>query len=263
MANESIDKILNELKRIESILKQSKVTGKIRDIERDIILSKLRNIYEIIHILQPHEVELDASPIVKKEPIGEVSTKIIDVAAKQEDENKKIVAIHEEVIFEEEDNLSAEPKSEKNNPVPDEISLDINNSVTGKPLSESVAPVGVKLKQEPSGTILAEKFQENKSFLNEALANYQYLQNIAKKYQTKPIADISSAISLNDKFLYIKELFNNDANLYKQTIEVLNNSGDFNSAIQYIDENFQWDINDFQVQKIMELVHRRYMSPNE
>ena len=68
---------------------------------------------------------------------------------------------------------------------------------------------------------------------------------------------------LNDKFLYIKELFSNDGNLYKQTIEVLDNAGDFNSAVKYIDEHFEWDFSDFQVQKIIELVHRRYMPSDE
>ena len=242
MSSESIDKILKELERVEIMLLHFQNTGNIPNIEREIVLSKLRNIYEFIHIIQIPEVEKLAELKIE----NELLTK-------------------SELIEKEVENLPV-PESQ---PELKEFSLieiveDINtNYITESQLTDSQDVIQVKSKQEPPASILADKFHTDKDFLNEALANYQHLQNLSKKYQTKPIKDISSAISLNDKFLYIKELFNNDGNLYKQTIELLNNSGDFNSAIKYLDEHFQWDFNDFQVQKIIELVHRRYMPSDE
>jgi hypothetical protein len=87
--------------------------------------------------------------------------------------------------------------------------------------------------------------------------------DIAKKMQTRPLKDISSAISLNEKYVFIKELFNNNANLYESTIEKLNNAFDFNEAIRYLDQRFEWDFDEEEVQKLLELVRRRYAPANE
>lgn len=241
MANESIDKILGELKKVELILRQFNDNGKIPDIERDIILSKLRNMYEIIHLVQLQEVDKLDKIKIQREQVKEIEPK---------DCQEKAPSIPEPISQNEVSTLIGPP-------------IEINTEKIEEQII--VAPISQKVtvKPEPSATILAEKFQQDKNFLNEALANYQHLQNLSKKYQTKPIKDIFSAISLNDKYLYIKELFNNDGDLYKKTIEILNNSGDFDTAIRYIDEHFRWDFNDFQVQKIMELVHRRYMPSDE
>ena len=138
-----------------------------------------------------------------------------------------------------------------------------NTSKISKEDSESGE---IKVKQSPVSNkpeqtvILAEKFQQDRSFLNEALAKYQPNTDISKKFQLAPISDIHSAINLNDKFIYIKELFHDDHILFKETIEKLNHFSSFNEAVAYIDHHFDWDFDDFQVQKILELVHRRYQS---
>ncbi len=241
MSSESIDKILMELKRVEIMLLQFQKTGKIPDIEREIVLSKLRNIYEFIHIIQIQAVEKSIESTVDNELL--IRSQTID---------KEV----EEVSI-------PEPEPVLNDFTLIEIAEDVSTNSAEILLTDTQVIQPAKNKPEAPVPIIVDQFRTDKDFLNEALANFQHLQNLSKKYQTKPIKDISSAISLNDKFLYIKELFNNDGNLYKQTIEVLNNSGDFNNAIKYIDEHFQWDFSDFQVQKILELVHRRYMPSEE
>ena len=58
------------------------------------------------------------------------------------------------------------------------------------------------------------------------------------KLQNKPITDLAKAIGINDKFLFIKELFGGDSDLYNQTIKHLNHFTDLNEAIIYLQENF-------------------------
>ena len=81
--------------------------------------------------------------------------------------------------------------------------------------------------------------------------------------QNRPLHDLFSAINLNDKFLFIKELFNDDATLYQKTIEKLNTSANFNESVQFLDQHFTWDFEDEQVQKLLELVRRRHIPANE
>jgi hypothetical protein len=235
MKNESIDKILDELERTRQFLMKFRDTGKMPDIERDIVLAKLRNMYEFVQLVQPEIVAAGsinvASVIDEKEP--EVHVEPIE---------SKPVTI-------EFDNSAAEKLS-----VPEEKELEIESveEVIIKPQVKSSTTTTVKKE------ILAEKFQ-TQSFLNEALSQFQNVTDLSKKMQNQPLKDIFSAINLNDKFLFIKELFNNDAALYQSTVEKVNNAGNFNDAVRYLDGNFSWDFNEQMVQKFLELVRRRFM----
>jgi hypothetical protein len=230
MAKEMFDKMIEDLERVENILKNSKATGKIPDIERDIMLSKLRIIYEFLLLYQPE--------IVKEKNISP-----------KKDEVKPSVVL--ETKSPEPIQIKTEPKSEpeekavpKPEPHPETIPTP---EKPGKPVI-SAAPT----------TILAEKFITEKSFLNEVLTQYANTYDIAKKFQNSPINDIFTAIGINEKFLFIKELFSNNAELYQRTIEQLNLASDFNEAIEYIDKNFTWNFESTTVHNLLELIRRRH-----
>lgn len=217
MAKETIDKILQELENVKSILQKVNTNGKFPDIEKDIALSKLRNIYEFISFIHP----VPSAPVATEESTASVKP--------AEDNKKKVETIE---------------KHNKNDEFP-EVTPPITENSPAKPVKEE---------------ILAEKLKESGEFMNEVLARYANTFDISKKIQSQPIQDISVAIGLNDKFLFIKELFNNNADLYKHTIDTLNKASDFNNAIQYVDSNFKWDFENPSVQKLLELIRRRFPS---
>jgi hypothetical protein len=250
MKNESIGKILEELEKTRQFLVKFQASGKIPDIERDIVLGKLRNMYEFIQLIQPEEVErpVEVINIEPQQPKAQTSVmpepepKVIEFDQPKE-AVKEVVneTVKEELIPEPEPEPVLEPQpqqesQQESQPIP-----------TPEP------------HHKPARTeILAEKFQ-SPSFLNETLAKYQDVTDLSKKMQSQPIKDIFSAINLNDKFLFIKELFNNDAALYQSTIEKLNNAANFNDAVRYLDGNFTWDFSETLVQNFLELVRRRFL----
>jgi hypothetical protein len=245
MAKEMFDKIIEEFGRIENILRASKTTGKIPEIERDIMLSKLRNIYEFLLLYQPDIIENKAIPPQKDEikPDPIILT-----------ENAEPLHIKAEQI---------PPPEKKLIPTPEQGSV----SKTKPEQHQEITPTSEKYEKPiiataPS-TILAEKFITKKSFLNEVLTQYANTYDIAKKFQNSPINDIFTAIGINDKFLFIRTLFNEDAELYQSTIEKLNHAGDFNEAIEYIDQNFTWDFESATVHKLLELIRRRHTMDRE
>lgn len=247
MTNETIDKILNELKRVERILVNIRETGKLSDIERDIILAKMRTMYEFIQFIQPDGIEYSSKTHEFKDILSPSHNQKADYLIEKTD---NVIIPSAEII-----ELIPAPESEK-----PEVVVSVPKPPEIVKLEESPKPIKrseIKAKTE----ILAEKFG-TKSFLHETLSQYQNTHNLSKKYQHTPLKDIFSAISLNDRFLFIKELFNNDTVLYQKTIEILNSSGDFNEAVKYLDTQFHWDYNESMVQKLLDLIHRRYL-PNE
>lgn len=235
MKNELIDKILEELDKARQLLVKCKETGKVPDIERDIIMGKLRNMYEFIQFAQSEKIEDDLPEQVETTIEPEPSV----IQEESQSNTIEFDTVKEEKVVVEEKITVTEKKTEEPSPVK-QTTVDVKVHANGQP------------------EILADKFQ-NKSFLNEALSQLQNVSDVSKRVQNQPIKDIFSAINLNDKFILIKELFHNDTALYQSTVEKLNNAGNFNDAVRYLDGNFAWDFADPLVQNFLELVRRRFL----
>jgi len=241
MNKETINKNLNDLERVGQILQKFLEVGIMPDIEKDIAISKLQSIYEFTQQIQPDKpLKTDGLDIIIKEKEEPKIVKEITPVIKENITEKKIE--------------KEEPIATK--PVPEKKTKETTRSKTQntKIKTEHANPIKTE--------ILADQFQQ-KSFLNEALSQYKNMSDISKKLQSRPLKDISSAISLNEKYLFIKELFNNDSDLYHKTLEKLNNAPNFNEAIRYLDGRFEWDFDEEQVQRLLELVRRRYAPTNE
>ncbi len=76
------------------------------------------------------------------------------------------------------------------------------------------------------------------------------------------IFDIKSAISLNDKLLFIKDLFNGYSLAYSEAIELLNRYDDFASADAFLRENYaqknNWASKPETVDKLYTILRKRF-----
>ena len=79
------------------------------------------------------------------------------------------------------------------------------------------------------------------------------------RFQQKPITNISAAIGLNDRFLYIRTLFGGNATELADTVAKLNAMQSFDEAMQYIGSHYQWDMEDAVTVQFLELVNRRFI----
>lgn len=73
-----------------------------------------------------------------------------------------------------------------------------------------------------------------------------------------PVRDVRSAISLNDRILFIRELFHSDAELFQSTIERINSMVELDDVVSMLSEGFaQWDMNSDTVYRFMMAVRRK------
>lgn len=77
------------------------------------------------------------------------------------------------------------------------------------------------------------------------------------------ITDLKQAITLNDKLLYIKDLFNGYNLAYSEAIDILNRYNSFDEADQFLQSNYavknQWGTKQATVDKFYALLKRRYV----
>lgn len=100
---------------------------------------------------------------------------------------------------------------------------------------------------------VAEIFAQEKS-INESLAA---TQSIDHKVSALPLSRLEQAIGLNDRFLFIRELFNNDAGLFNQAIRQIDQMQSLSEAVNFLNGNFKWKKNEASL-KFAQLVKRRF-----
>ena len=94
--------------------------------------------------------------------------------------------------------------------------------------------------------------------INETLAQQKTGNDLSSKLQTAPLSSISLGIGLNDKFLFIRELFKSDNVLFNNTIKQLDSMGSLEKALDFVKHNFDWDEKNETAQKFVHLIHRRH-----
>ena len=76
--------------------------------------------------------------------------------------------------------------------------------------------------------------------------------------ESRHIESLASAIGVADRFMLIRELFDNDEEAYRGAIEQLDTIGSFDDCVVYIAENFSWRANSEGAKYMMELLQRKY-----
>lgn len=72
------------------------------------------------------------------------------------------------------------------------------------------------------------------------------------------VKDVRSAISLNDRVLFIRELFGGDAGLFQKAVDDINAMGSLDEMIAYVNERHPgWDLDSDTVYRLMMAVRRK------
>lgn len=72
------------------------------------------------------------------------------------------------------------------------------------------------------------------------------------------VSDIRQAISLGDRFLFQRELFAGNGELMQKTLDELNTLGSLDEAMEYVQENFEWDMECTAVKLFENVLKRRF-----
>lgn len=102
---------------------------------------------------------------------------------------------------------------------------------------------------------------EQKESLNDRLKQDQ--PELGNKLKDTPIKDLRKAIGVNDKFLFIRELFRGDEAMYERSIKTINNFHILPEAEYWISRELKvklgWDDRSDAAQVFNQLVRRRFL----
>ncbi len=252
--------------------KLEKDAGSVSQIDKDLLLEKTRRLYERMMALEEAE-KTEKAPV--QEPDALLPT---EVAGPE--------PVPETPLSEAETQQEAGPESQleiktpEPKPVPEEIPEET--------IEKTVVKEEVPVQEKPQETVPAEKkpgspVQEEKpepevsaakpaettldlfsaapqETLGETLKPSEE-PALADTLQSSGISDLREAIGINDKFLFINELFNGDLERYNKVLDELNGFAGLPGAQTYLAElqvQYQWDEESPAYRKLGDLLVRKF-----
>lgn len=268
----AINLVKGEIKIIlETLTEQvntiSQYEGKIPQIELDIIMANIRKLYERFydlndinnkHVVVKTEIIENQAPEKKEEkPETRDSVDKKEVITDQVPDTKEII-FEIGSVYDTNDSVQEAKQKEK-------------TEITTKEQSSQVEPPK-KLKVEKGKTedlfsmtekeTVADKFKETNKSVHEKISSEKNDKTVAEKIGKSSIPSLKSAIGINDKFLFINQLFKGDLQGYNKAIDKLNactNIEQATTALEELRAGNKWDNGDEAYQKLEDLVIRKLL----
>ncbi|MGC8802431.1 MAG: hypothetical protein ACP5PS_01465 [Bacteroidales bacterium] len=219
--------IVQKLKAIKDLLEKNSLES-LPEIDKDIILRDLQDIYSTIKF--------------------SLYSQEISPASKHAEASPEITSKAQEDLLEIDAGKPEEPVmlSESEQP------LEVKESIPQKSAGEDK-------RQSHSQKTLADLYGKKTPLINEMLAEKMRKKDLSSVLQSKPIDSLEHAIDINAKFLFVRELFFNNMQLFEKTIRIIDSAATFNDAFNYLQQQFIWNYESEVVQRFLELVRRRFI----
>ena len=271
-----------KLQRVLQIVEESERVGALSDLERDIILNDLREVYaELKFGITENEKQKteneEQSEIAPTTPIAPITpTEEVKSEPEPEEEYEPEVEpdnepeVEVELIFDEEEETENEERETENeeqseiapiNPITPDTPIEEptkesaeqeeNLSTYNSPLSTPKRSPLLSLYEDASIPVVGEQFHEKPSVADTIVCP----KGVA---ESAPVVSLRDAIGVADKFMLIRELFDGDTVAYDCAIETLDKQPSFDDCIIYIAEHYAWSPNSQATKLVMDLLQRKY-----
>jgi hypothetical protein len=251
------------IKKINALHKSMAMgNGKVTSIERDLMLNYIRQLYELF--LEQDVEEIEGVPSEKAESLSDRSAPEFEIVDKEKDSEPtpaeepkpekpappKIIEIPESIKeLEKEEAEQQDDSPVFNSPAPPRESQKVRPPAPQRPPEQKKEPV------RPASY--------NKAEL-EGLFDFKTGGELADKLSDQPLSDLTKALSINDRLLYMNQLFGKDMSELDDSLKLLNrfeNLQEAKSLIYNLAEQYDWTHEEkMDVAKdFLKLVRRRYL----
>lgn len=207
--------------------------------------------------LENHEEELEEE--LEEEDLTEMNEEDEEEDS-DEDESDEEVAEEEEEEPLQTTNVQVTELSNSPQPGIREIHIDDDDDddlepIHFEPIQTSSFKPPMREIPKPDNSAVGQNFQKERS-LNDSMGETKQ----ESKLSNSPITSLRAAIGLNDRFLFIREIFNNNSEKYNAVIEHLDKMEQIQEAVEYLKANLSMEKNETTM-KFVDLLKRRFTKP--
>lgn len=134
-----------------------------------------------------------------------------------------------------------------------------NKAPERRPGKQEKAPHETTPKNSNVG--IGEKYNDDKSSVNDRLSLNNGDNSIGERMKHHHVANLKTAIDINHKFLFIRELFEGNSEAYNQAIDQLNEAPDMQKAQAILSgyhDKYNWDEKSSALELFLDVIKRRY-----
>ncbi|MFA5814878.1 MAG: hypothetical protein WC865_04590 [Bacteroidales bacterium] len=235
-STEIIRSVREDLAEIEKIFVWMEKSKEIHQIDIDVLLNKTRHLYNQIISL----------------PVGQFEIQTVAVAEAE--------AVLPAPAPEPKPEPQPQPSQPPQQPQPSQQSQPSQQPQQPQQIMEPVRePEPLEIPVPVRETVSEMNLFQRDGSLNEALGKQKPVHDVASSITDIPVADIWSAITINERFLFIRELFGNDPEGFKNTVTLLNSLGSWDAAKKFMTDRFEWDKNNPVAADFLNVVRRRFL----
>ncbi len=207
-------------------------------IDKDLVLEKLRRIYEEVYASDYVEPSHEHEP----EPVPMPAPELRDIPV-----DDMIAAIDEPTVCE----YEVEDAKAK-------IDRRALLSLYDDPAEDAVPPAEPEpvadAPQEPV-RVWGEVAGGGEQTIADAYAGS--VHDVAAELGSGPVESLREAIGVNDKFRMVRDMFGSDVEAYERAIAEFESFTDLDDAMVYMYENFSWNPDDDSVRMLVDLLTRK------
>ncbi len=123
-----------------------------------------------------------------------------------------------------------------------------------------VTKVEVPPKKPVDQPIIADQFTNRSESFNEKLGSLKHEEDVLEILKSRPVTSLAEAIGVNDKFLFIREIFHSNQENYNSAISRLESAGSIDEAISVIKDYTGESTDNETVRQLLDLIKRKLPS---
>ncbi len=181
--------------------------------------------------------------------LTEDEKKVIDEKLKSNEDNKVVEVPHESA---DEVEVNSEANTEINTEEEDTEEEDEDVHIKEVVISERTIAV-------PSDQV---RDENPKPTVNDLLSKTIQQRTVSSQFNSRQTKDLKGMISLNDKLLFVRDLFNGYSLAYSEAIELVNRFDNFEAADNFLKQNYavknNWSLKQDVADKFYEILNRRF-----
>jgi len=164
------------------------------------------------------------------------------------------------VAVEEEENILKEEVEEEDSVIiSKEKVIDTSFDDEFEPIEEESK---YKEETDESPTNINEQFTAETPTINEQFEKEEKPSTVAEKHETQQDSELHSSISVNQRYMFLNDLFKGDVNEYDKAIEDIEDLDSFDNSVEYLMQNYsrkyQWDMGSDEIKELLKVIFKRF-----
>jgi copper chaperone CopZ len=228
--NSTIDIIIKDLNEARDIIDDLKKYPGVPEFQVELAKSKCKSASEVIALFKNLQSKIN-SPVQEKPPVKDET-----IQEKLPEKPDKVIVVPEK-----------------------EVKEVVMTVISEAPPLAKKEPVQT-IKKPAESAIIADQFVNRPESFNEKLGNLKHEDDVLEILKTKPLSSLDEAIGINDKFLFIREIFDGDSQSYNQAIQKLESVGSLSDAMAVIMSYTGENTGNEAIKQLLDLIKRKFLA---